>query len=98
MHHIIAIVNLTENVSRPHTNGGVKSGYMPHHKFSNVEWLVSGRHDYSDDKYHYVGETLVTKIAFPSWDDIGKMIKVGDVFEIRELNTLIGNGTVKSIV
>jgi len=97
MYHIEAIVNLTENVPRPHTGGGVKSGYAPHHKFANVGYLVSGFHKYEDDKYHYPGETLIAKIAFPSWEDIGSLIKCGDVFEIKELDVLVGNGVVKSI-
>lgn len=97
MHHITALIKFSENVPRPHTDGGVKSGYAPHHKFSNVEYLVSGFHDYADDKYHFTGESLVTKIAFPSWEDIHKLIHVGDSFEVRELNTLVGSGEVLSI-
>lgn len=94
--HVKALVELLENVSEP-KNSGVKSGYSPHHKFKNVDYLVSGFHTYSDDEMHYPGEGLQTNIVFPSWEYFESEVKVGDRFEVRELDRLIGLGVIQSI-
>ena len=96
MYHVIAMVTIADDVLQPKING-VKSGYAPHHKFSGVEYLVSGFHTYSDDAVHFPGETLKTRIAFPSWEFISDQVKVGDRFEILEMNRVVGHGTVESI-
>lgn len=97
MHNITAIINFSENIPRPHTKGGVRSGYAPHHHFPNVPGLVSGFHKYSDGDYHFFGEKLIAEIAFPSWESFCDLVSVGDFFEIRELNTLVGVGEILSI-
>lgn len=97
MHHVTALVKLSEHIPRRHTHGGVKSGYTPHHKFPNVSGLLSGAHDYLDEEYHFFGEELIARIAFPCWDDFRDLIRVGDTFEVRELKTLVGTGEILSI-
>ncbi|WP_409834123.1 hypothetical protein [Acidovorax sp.] len=97
MHHITAKIKLSENFSRPHTNNGIKSGYMPHHKFSGVEGIFSGKHQYSDENYHFPGEELTVKIGFPSWENLQGRLQIGDTFELRELNALVGFGEILSI-
>ncbi|MEN1409952.1 hypothetical protein, partial [Pseudomonas aeruginosa] len=76
---------------------GVVSGYSPHHKFHQVEYLASGVHTYPDVKAHYPGEAIVTSIKFASWEFFGNEIKVGDDFEVRELDRVVGTGVVKEI-
>lgn len=41
MYDILALVELSEEVPRPKVKG-VVSGYSPHHKFHQVEYLASG--------------------------------------------------------
>ena len=94
-HHITALVKLSSDVPKPKSNG-VKSGYAPHHKFAGVDYLVSGFHMYPDEEVHYPGESLTAKIVFPSWEFFGQGVKVGDVFEIREMDRLVGIGVVQS--
>ncbi|WP_236207225.1 hypothetical protein [Pseudomonas tohonis] len=95
--NIVAVVTLSAEVPFPKKKG-VKSGYSPHHKFPNVEYLVSGFHVYADDQLHYPGETLLVEILFPSWEFFGGNISVGDNFSILELERLVGEGVVQSIV
>lgn len=95
-HHITAAITLSEDVPQPKT-AGVKSGYAPHHLFSNVDYLVSGFHTYDDELVHYPGETLLAKIVFPSWGYFGKDVDVGDRFEVREMDRVVGTGIVQSI-
>ncbi|MBV7541895.1 hypothetical protein [Acidovorax sp. sic0104] len=97
MYNITALIKLSENIPRPHTGGGVKSGYAPHHKFSNIHGLVSGFHKYSDENYHFFGEELIAEIAFPGWENFCELVRIGDSFEIRELNTLVGYGKVLTV-
>ncbi|MFC4159352.1 hypothetical protein [Chitinimonas lacunae] len=95
-HHITALVTLSTDVPQP-KNGGVRSGYAPHHKFDGVEYLVSGFHSYVDSEIHYPGETVMAEITFPSWAFFGGQIKPGDIFEIREMSRLVGSGIVQSV-
>lgn len=97
MHHITAMVTIADDVPQPKEKG-VKSGYAPHHKFSGVEYLVSGFHTYSDENVHFPGETLGARIAFPSWEFFSNQIKIGDRFDILEMNRVVGHGTVESIL
>lgn len=62
-----------------------------------MEYLASGVHTYPDDKAHYPGEAIVTRIKFASWEFFGNEIKVGDDFEVRELDRVVGTGVVKEI-
>lgn len=64
-----------------------------------VRWniLVSGVHTYPGDKVIYPGEAVVARIKFASWEFFGNDVKVGDVFEIRELDRVVGVGVVKEI-
>lgn len=96
MYDILALVELSEEVPRSKVKG-VVSGYSPHHKFHQVEYLASGVHTYPDDKAHYPGEAIVTRINFASWEFFGNEIKVGDDFEVRELDRVVGTGVVKEI-
>jgi hypothetical protein len=95
-YHITALVTLTADVPLPKSEG-VRSGYAPHHKFENVEYLVSGFHSYLDEQLHYPGETIRAKIGFPSWEFFGDTVAVGDRFKILEMNRLVGEGVVQSI-
>ncbi len=94
--HITATVTLSEDVPQP-KSGGIKSGYAPHHKFVNVNYLVSGFHSYPDEQTHYPGESIPAKIVFPSWEFFGDTVSVGDRFEILEMGRLVGEGIVQSI-
>ncbi|HBP6813267.1 TPA: hypothetical protein L6B22_04890 [Pseudomonas aeruginosa] len=96
MYDILALVELSEEVPRPKVKG-VVSGYSPQHKFHQVEYLASGVHTYPDDKAHYPGEAVLTRIKFASWEFFGNEIKVGDDFEVRELDRVVGTGVVKEI-
>ncbi|RRI34983.1 hypothetical protein [Pseudomonas aeruginosa] len=93
---ILALVELSEEVPRPKVKG-VASGYSPQHKFRQVEYLASGVHTYPGDKVIYLGEAVVARIKFASWEFFGNDVKVGDVFEIRELDRVVGVGVVKEI-
>lgn len=39
----------------------------------------------------------MARIKFASWEFFGNDVKVGDVFEIRELDRVVGVGVVKEI-
>ena len=96
MYNIIAKINISDSVPTPKSNG-IKAGYSPHHKFKNVDYLVSGFHDYGDDLLHFPGGQLEVKIAFPSWEYFGSDVRVGDCFEVREINRIVGIGVVEVI-
>ena len=97
MHHIVAAFYIADDVEAPKAKG-VRTGYSPHHKFSTVQWLASGRHSYDDSDIHYPGETLKARIAFASWEHLRDHVHVGDRFEVRELDRIIGHGTVEEIL
>lgn len=97
MYNIVAKIKLSENITRPQTQGGVKSGYMPHHKFPGVAGLFSGRHKYPEERYYFFGDEAVVEIGFPDWEGLRERVHVGDIFEIRELSALVGFGEVVSI-
>lgn len=97
MDHILATVKLSDAVDQPKV-AGVSSGYSPHHKFPNINWLASGKHTYDDSILHYPGETLKAKISFASLEYMVGDVKVGDCFEIRENNRVIGFGGVDGFV
>lgn len=94
--NILAIFNVSNDVPFP-KEMGIKSSYSPHHKFKNVEYLVSGRHQYGDDEVHYPGEDLFVTITFASWEYIKMSLNVGDEFEVREMDRIIGHGKVVTI-
>jgi translation elongation factor EF-Tu-like GTPase len=96
MQHITADITFLTEVAEPKTCG-VKSGYAPHHKFPNIDWLASGFHQYSDESLHFPGETIEAKICFVSWEYLRDAVSVGVRFEVRELDRLIGIGVVTSI-
>jgi hypothetical protein len=97
MNHIVATVRIADDVSDPKVRG-VRTGYAPHHKFANVDYLASGFHTYLDADLHYPGETLKALIRFPSWEYFGNTVKVGDRFEVREVDRLVGYGKVDEIL
>ena len=96
MHHITASVTFSADVPQP--TKGVKSGYIPHHRFPHLGYLAGGLHTYPDDGVHYAGETVEVRIRFVGWEDFGARVHVGDCFEVRELHRLIGHGVVQSII
>lgn len=96
MHQTTATFRLAGDVEEPKI-GWVRSGYAPHHKFASVDYLVSGFHSYDDEVLHYPGETLNARIRFPSWDGFCDSVKVGDSFEMFELDRLIGHGKIDEI-
>lgn len=51
-----------------------------------MEYFVSGVYIYFDDKVYYLGEVIVIRIKFVSWEFFGNEIKVGDDFEVREFD------------
>ncbi|WP_129518723.1 hypothetical protein [Burkholderia stabilis] len=97
MENIIATVKISIDVQDPKV-AGVRTGYSPHHKFANIDWLASGKHVYDDTDLHYPGETLKAKIKFASWDHMRGDIGVGDRFDILENERLIGYGVVDAIL
>lgn len=97
MGNIIAIFNLSKDVSLPKVNG-IKTGYSPHHKFNNIDCLVSGQHKYQEDRIYYPGESIIATITFASWEYISNNIKVGDTFEVSEMNRVVGYGKVMKIL
>lgn len=94
--HISAIFTLAENVPQPKLSG-IKNGYSPHHKFADIDYLVSGRHTYTDDRIHYPGEAIKVSITFASWQHICHAVKVGDCFEVREMQRIVGYGQVVEV-
>lgn len=76
---------------------GVVSGYFFYYKFYQVEYFVSGVYIYFDDKVFYFGKIVMVKIKFVSWEFFGSEIRIGDVFEVRELDCVVGKGVVKEI-
>lgn len=97
MHQVVATFKIADDVDAPKSNG-VRSGYSPHHKFKTVDYLASGFHSYEDKKVHYPGETLKIRITFPSWDQLRTRVKLGDKFDVLELDRLIGYGKIEEIV
>ncbi|MGZ2748589.1 hypothetical protein [Burkholderia stagnalis] len=97
MDNILATVRILGDVDDPKVRG-VSTGYSPHHKFANIDWLASGKHTYDDMDLHYPGEVLKARIKFASWEYLRDAIKIGDSFEIRELDRLIGYGVVDTIL
>lgn len=96
LYDVLARIDISTTVPDP-KNRGVRTGYMPHHKFANIDYLASGRHYYEDDEPHYPGETLLAKIKFPSWEFMRNDVRVDDSFEIRELDRVVGYGTVLAL-
>lgn len=96
MYNIIASFRIADDVENPKSMG-IRSGYAPHHKFAALDYLVSGVHLYDDDVLHYPGEMLLVKISFPSWCYFFERINVGDLFEVLELDRIVGYGTVEKI-
>ncbi|WP_312796671.1 hypothetical protein [Tianweitania sp.] len=96
MFHVKALLTLSKDVPYPKSDG-VRTGYDPYHKFPGVDYLATGFHTYTDDQIHYPGESLIASIVFPSWEFFGPSIHVGDVFEIRELDKVVGRGVVQAI-
>ena len=96
MHNIVADITFLDDVPEPKVNG-VRSGYAPHHKFSDVDWLASGFHEYHDEILHFPGETIEAKIRFVSWEYLRDIVKPGVQFEVRELHRIIGAGVVKAV-
>jgi len=97
MYHIVASFFISPDVSKPKI-AGIRTGYSPHHKFSVVNYLVSGAHQYDDDDLHYPGEILRAKIAFPSWEYFRDKVSVGDSFDVLELDRVVGHGKVEEIL
>lgn len=97
MHHIVATLTIALDVAEPKRTG-VRSGYAPHHRFSRVEYLTSGRHFYGDDQWHFPGEKIKVWISFVSWQYMRDSVCVGDSFEALELDRLIGYGVVEEIL
>ena len=97
MPNVVASFHIAADVASPKSNG-IRTGYAPHHKFEAVDYLASGFHTYDDSGLHYPGETLKVRIAFPSWDDLKSRIKVGDKFQVSELNQAVGCGEIESII
>ncbi|WP_206002364.1 hypothetical protein [Paraburkholderia antibiotica] len=97
LHQIVATVRIADDVDAPKVKG-VRSGYAPHHKFATVDYLASGVHSYVDEDLHYPGETLKARISFPSWEHFQGGVKVGDSFEVLELDRLVGYGTVDEVL
>lgn len=95
--NILAKVDLLLDVEYPKSKG-VKTGYIPHHKFNGIKALLGGKYYFADDKFHYAGETLYAKIAFVCWEHIQSEIKVGQEFDIFELDKLVGKGVVTEIL
>lgn len=97
MDNVIATVRIADDVDDPKIKG-VSTGYAPHHKFPSVDYLASGVHTYGDRNLHYPGEVLQARISFPSWEYFKGEVKVGDSFEVRELDRLVGYGIVEKIL
>ncbi|WP_290903026.1 hypothetical protein [Aquabacterium sp.] len=95
--HVLAEICLASDVPDPKVDG-VRDGYAPHHRFSGVEYLVSGFHRYGDAQLRYPGDTWLARIAFPSWAFFGSEVKVGDRFDILEMSRLVGHGVVKEVL
>ncbi|TCW77928.1 hypothetical protein C5O80_32615 [Burkholderia sp. SRS-46] len=95
--NIVATFRIADGVDNPKVKG-VRTGYSPHHKFTTVDYLASGEHTYADRDLHYPGETLHVRIGFASWEYFRSTIKVGDSFEVFELDRLVGYGTVREIL
>jgi len=95
-HDVIARFEIAPDVASPKVKG-VRSGYAPHHKFAKVDYLASGFHVYADNDFHFPGETLEIEITFPSWSELRKTVKVGDRFDVLELDRVIGHGTIERI-
>ena len=97
MPNVIASFHIASDVESPKING-IRTGYAPHHKFDSVDYLASGFHTYDDSAMHYPGETLKVRITFPSWDDFKSCIKVGEKFQVSELNQAVGYGEIETII
>ena len=95
MSNVIAKFRIATDVMNPKING-IRTGYAPHHKFESVAYLASGFHKYDDSGLHYPGETLNVRITFHSWDDLKSRIKVGDKFQVSELDQIVGHGEIES--
>lgn len=97
MAHVIAVFNLSKEVPSPKVKG-IKTGYSPHHKFKNIDYFVSGQHKYQEDRVYYPGELIIAAVTFTSWEYINKEIKVGEKFEVREMNRIDGYGEIIEIL
>jgi hypothetical protein len=95
-YHVSATIHLSTDVPSPKA-GGVQSGYSPHHKFAHFDWIASGQHTYQDEDVHFPGETLFALMRFASWEHMQNKVQVEDRFEIREVDRVIGLGTIDSI-
>ncbi|MBU9621027.1 hypothetical protein [Burkholderia multivorans] len=97
MDNILATFEIAKDVADPKVNG-VRTGYAPHHKFKSVEYLASGAHTYFDQNLHFPGEILKVRIRFPSWEYFRDKVQVGDLFEVLELDRVVGYGKVDEIL
>ena len=96
-YNLIAEITILESVQSPKKNG-IRSGYIPHHKFVKWDFLLSGAHLYDGDEVHFPGDTVLAHISFPCWNDIKDDICIGDTFKIQELERVVGQGVVVSIL
>lgn len=97
MHNILATFFIADDVEHPKARG-VRNGYAPHHKFAAIDYVASGFHSYDDNNLHYPGEVLKVRIDFPSWEYFSDKVRVGDSFDVLELDRLIGRGKVDEIL
>ncbi|MFA8358917.1 hypothetical protein ACEPT7_13605 [Burkholderia ubonensis] len=88
---------IADDVDAPKVKG-VRTGYTPHHKLLNADYLASGVRTYVDQELHYPGESLEVRISFPCWEYFRDTVKVGESFDVRELDRLVGYETVVEIL
>jgi hypothetical protein len=90
-YHIVATFDLAGDASAPKFKG-VRGGYAPHHKYPSIDYMVSGFHSYGNEGLHCPGERLKVCIGFPGWHFFCRSVKVGDSFDVYELDRLVECG------
>lgn len=75
----------------------VCSGYRPNHKFDEKSYYI-GQIEFTDDAWHYPGETNPVTIKFLISPGLEDRIQEGFKWEITEGRHLIGRGIVLRII
>jgi len=92
----IAQITLLTDVSCPKIHG-VRNGYQPHHHFDGLDFLVSGKHYYEDEAWHYPGECLNTRIKILNWPAIQAFVRIGTQFQVSEASRRVASGVIMAL-
>jgi hypothetical protein len=75
---------------------GVSSGYSPHFRHPDWDFMVSARLEFFGD-LRFPGDEFICDLFFPSWEFMGSEIIIGKRFFVCELNRIVGDALIISL-